>query len=93
VNCTTDNGQAGNPLIGAAQEGHLDAIRLLLDWGADPNLVIRDERTPLIVAARDRRTEVVALLVDRGARIDQIYPGYFDNALIKSEQDGPPGCC
>ena len=91
VNCTTDNGQAGNPLIGAAQEGHLEAVRLLLDWGADPNLVIRDEGTPLIAAARDGRTDVVALLLDRGARIDQIVPGYFGNALNQASRYGRPG--
>ena len=91
VNCTTDNGQAGNPLIGAAQEGHLEAVRLLLDWGADPNLVIRDEGTPLIAAARDGRTDVVALLLDRGARIDQIVPGYFGNALNQASRYGRLG--
>ncbi len=91
VNCTTDLGQAGNPLIGAAQEGHLEAVRLLLDWGADPNLVVRDEGTPLICAARDGRTEVVALLLDRGARIDQVYPGYHDNALIQASRYGRLG--
>jgi beta-lactamase regulating signal transducer with metallopeptidase domain len=91
VNCTTDNGQAGNPLIGAAQEGHLEAVRLLLDWGADPNLVIRDDGTPLIAAARDGRTDVVALLLDRGARIDQIVPGYFGNALNQASRYGRLG--
>jgi ankyrin repeat protein len=78
-------------VIGAVQEGHLEAVRLLLDWGANPNLVIRDEVTPLIVAARDGRTEVVALQLDRGARIDQVYPGYLDNALIQASKYGRLG--
>jgi Ankyrin repeats (3 copies) len=91
VNCTTDNGQAGNPLIGAASHGRLEAVRLLLDWGADPNLVVRDEGTPLIVAARDGWTDIVALLLDRGARIDQVYPGYYGNALNQASRYGHMG--
>jgi bla regulator protein blaR1 len=87
VNCTTDIGVAGNPLIGAAGHGRLEAVRLLLDWGADPNLAIVDEGYPLIWAARDGWTDVVALLLDRGARIDQVAP-YHDNALIKASRYG-----
>jgi hypothetical protein len=36
VNCSTDGD--GSPLIRAAREGRFDAVRLLLDRGADPNL-------------------------------------------------------
>jgi ankyrin repeat protein len=49
---------------------NLDAIRMLLDLGLDPNGRNREGRTPLMGAALKGRSEVVQLLVDRGGRLD-----------------------
>jgi len=48
----------------------LEAVRLLLDLGLDPNSANRDARTPLMAAAHKGRPEMIQLLVERGARLD-----------------------
>ena len=85
VNCTVDKGEFGSPLTGAAYKGRLDAVRLLLDRGADPNLV--GDGTPLTNAAEGGHVDIVSLLLDRGANIDQITPGR-QNALIRASAKG-----
>lgn len=58
----------------AAQFGHTEMIRLLLDAGEDPNrynpVGIHSHSTPLHQAALAGHYEVVRLLVERGARLD-----------------------
>jgi RNA polymerase sigma factor (sigma-70 family) len=55
----------------AAHFGHLDAMRLLLDRGADVNRVSRHAIavTPLIAALFGRRVEAASMLIDRGADV------------------------
>jgi ankyrin repeat protein len=66
----------------AAQHGHADIVRVLLDAGEDPNRFNPDgfhaHSTPLHQAALANHAEVVRLLVERGARLDirdTIYQG------------------
>lgn len=60
----------------AARNGKTDAVRLLLDKGADINKRWGGYRfgfwnpTPLIFAAREGRTDTVKLLLDRGANFN-----------------------
>jgi ankyrin repeat protein len=58
----------------AAQFGHQEIIRLLLDAGEDPNrynpMGIHSHSTPLHQAALAGHYDVVRLLVERGARLD-----------------------
>jgi hypothetical protein len=58
----------------AAQHGHADVVRLLLDHGEDPNRYNPEgyhaHSTPLHQAVWSDRIEVVKLLVERGARLD-----------------------
>jgi ankyrin repeat protein len=95
VNCIVRYGEFGSPLIGAVKKGRLDAVRLLLDRGADPNLapgIVNmarlGDRTPLIKAAEQGHVEIVSLLLDRGAIIDRIGPGWPQNALIRASEKG-----
>jgi ankyrin repeat protein len=49
---------------------NLEAVRMLLDLGLDPNSANQEGRTPLMGAALKGRTDVIQLLVDRGAKLD-----------------------
>jgi ankyrin repeat protein len=49
---------------------NVEAVRMLLDLGLDPNGANQEGRTPLMGAALKGRPEVIQLLVDRGARLD-----------------------
>lgn len=61
--------QFGYPLSMAARAGHLEAVKLLLDAGADPNRKDSKGRTPLQYAkSRRKNTSMIALLTQRGAK-------------------------
>jgi ankyrin repeat protein len=49
---------------------NLEAVKMLLDLGLDPNNQDDDGRAPLHGAAHKGRNDVVQLLVDRGAKLD-----------------------
>jgi ankyrin repeat protein len=49
---------------------NVEAVRMLLDLGLDPNWRNNDGRTALMGAAHKGRNEVVQMLVDRGAKLD-----------------------
>jgi ankyrin repeat protein len=62
-------------LIQAAGRGQLDAVRLLLDRGADPRVAGSDGgTTPLMCAAIRGHAGVVRELVARGADLDAARP-------------------
>lgn len=73
-------------LIRAVADGDLEAVRLLLDQGADPNLWLGGN-LPLSKAAELGHVEIVSLLLDRGATIDQIVQP-LGNALIRASAKG-----
>ena len=49
---------------------NVQAIKMLLDLGLDPNSSNQDGRTPLMGAALKGRSDVVQMLVDHGAKLD-----------------------
>lgn len=57
-------------LVRLAQANRLDAARLLLDLGADPNAMTMNGRGALHEAAWAGHREMILLLMDRGARLD-----------------------
>jgi ankyrin repeat protein len=71
---TADAESRHRALALAAQHGHADVVRLLLDAGEDPNRYNPDgnhsHSTPLHQAALAGHEAVVRLLVERGARLD-----------------------
>ena len=67
---------------------NLEAVRLLLDLGLDPNGANRDGRTPLMGAAMKGRNEVVQVLVDHGAKLDQRDRGSRDTDTVVSVNAG-----
>jgi hypothetical protein len=79
---TADSESRHRALALAAQHGHVDVVRLLLDAGEDPNRYNPDgnhsHSTPLHQAVWSRHDAVVRFLVERGARLDikdTIYQG------------------
>jgi len=72
VRATRPHAQYGGwtGLHSAAQGGHLDAVRLLLEHGADPNArEAGDNTTPLHWAAAGRYIETVRALLDAGGDV------------------------
>ncbi|HEY3054833.1 MAG TPA: ankyrin repeat domain-containing protein [Thermoanaerobaculia bacterium] len=60
-------------LHAAAEAGHLDAVRLLLEHGADPNARERGDNTyPLHWAAAAGRADIVRALLDAGGDVHGI---------------------
>src|ERR1700730_17216314 len=57
----------------------LEAVKMLLDLGLDPNAQANTGRTALHGAARKGRPDVVQVLVDHGARLDIRDYGNTDN--------------
>ena len=52
----------------ACQEGQVDAVRLLLDNGAEVNRVDKFGATPLIIAKHQGHSSIVALLEEHKRR-------------------------
>jgi ankyrin repeat protein len=79
------------PLTHAAELGHLEAARLLLDAAADPARADGDGDIPLIQAAQNGHLEVLRLLLTRGAAVDAADPatGFtaFHAACYKTQPD------
>jgi hypothetical protein len=74
-------------LYDAAGKGQLEDVRRLLDRGADPNVALPLDATPLIFAAARGHIEIVRLLLDRGADPNQSDPG-DGNPLIAAAGGG-----
>ena len=60
INATSNVG--ATPLVYAAQGGHLEAVRLLLQRGANRHVKTRKEKTALMVATEKRHSAVAQLL-------------------------------
>jgi beta-lactamase regulating signal transducer with metallopeptidase domain len=74
-------------LLEAAAEGEADAVRFLLDRGADPDGFVPGDGTPLLVAAAEGHEEVVEVLLAEGA--DPNFPAPGDgSALIVAAREG-----
>jgi ankyrin repeat protein len=67
---------------------NVEAVRLLLDLGLDPNAANKDGRTPLMGAAMKGRNEVVQMLVDKGAKLDTRDNGSRDTDTTVSVNAG-----
>jgi ankyrin repeat protein len=79
---SSDGAQKHSALALAAQHGHIDIVRLMLDAGEDPSRYNPDgfhsHSTPLHQAVWSDHMPVVRLLVERGARLDvrdKVYDG------------------
>jgi ankyrin repeat protein len=83
------DGSGLTPLMWAARTGAVDAMKTLLDGGADPT--VRDVRngwTPLFHAIHTRQVEAVRLLLDRG--VDPNRPARLSTPLLMAASDPDP---
>ena len=71
-------------IMGAASNGHYDAVALLLEKGADPKAANRVGGNALMAAAAKGHTKIVELLIDKGADVNAATTETFA-ALV----DGP----
>ncbi|XP_047464784.1 ankyrin repeat and SOCS box protein 3 isoform X2 [Mugil cephalus] len=71
VNSLTHEGESAFYL--AAQRGHLDVLRLLLDAGTDMNQLTNDLSCPLYAAVDSGHQAVVDFLVREGAEVNRVH--------------------
>ncbi len=58
------------PLLFSAREGKVTSVKVLLDHGADINIVDPDRHTSLILALSSGHFDVAGLLIERGADVN-----------------------
>jgi len=76
-------------LLLAADEGHVNIVRVLIAWRSNVNARDNDGKTALIVAAARGHADIVQLLLQHGADVNT--KDRFDNtALQKAEKHGGP---
>jgi tetratricopeptide (TPR) repeat protein len=65
----------GTPLIMAASTGRLEIAKLLIERGADLNMIGQNGWTALGCAAAEGHSEIVDLLISKGADVEQAIQG------------------
>ena len=70
VNESTDKSQTCLPLTRAAWIGSLEVIKLLLEFGADPNKTNSNGQSAIYFAVQKGRTDAVTFLVESGCQIE-----------------------
>ncbi|KAJ7589343.1 hypothetical protein C8J56DRAFT_32657 [Mycena floridula] len=93
------------PLSYAAQRGHIDIVKLLLEENSDPNICDKDQHTPLSYAAQQGHIDIVKLLLEENAdpnicNKDQHTPlsyaaqwGHIDIVKLLLERNADPNIC
>jgi hypothetical protein len=72
--------------------GRLEAVQLLLEAGADPDLPRSDGDTPLMLAAGHGRLEALRLLLARGAAVDAVDVATGGTAFHLACAQNQPDC-
>jgi ankyrin repeat protein len=67
---TIDEAKLDEHLLVASEKGDVEAVKDLLQQGANPNALGSDGKRPLHRAAASNRLEVIAILLDAGADIE-----------------------
>ncbi len=73
------------PIMYAAEKGNFELVRVLLQYGADPNWCCCSCVTPLHVAIRNEHTYIVALLLAYGADAAINYDGQMSTLALAEE--------
>ncbi|RLN31278.1 hypothetical protein BBJ28_00027041, partial [Nothophytophthora sp. Chile5] len=70
VNASSGGTTKATPLVLAAQQGHLECVRVLLAHGARVDLGDKLKKTPLMLAVKNGHTRVAAMLINAGANLN-----------------------
>jgi hypothetical protein len=73
------------PLLQAAADGFIPAVKLLLKYGADTEIANNSGATPFLFAARYDNVELLRMLKEAGANIHAT-DAHGDDALMKAAQ-------
>lgn len=83
------SGERYTALMNASRNGDTEAVRKMLDLGAEVNQKTSKGKTALMLAAAGGFTDTVKLLVDRGADVN-IRDNYDTTAIIAAATAGHP---
>ncbi len=78
-------------LIYAARAGHIEAVKVLLDAGADVNQASNYGWTPLLAATQNRNYQVGKLLIDSGADVNLSNNGGWTNLYLATDNRNVEG--
>jgi ankyrin repeat protein len=82
LSSAADNDRTGSCLILAADDGRLEAVKLLLEAGADPRAGDSDARIALLSVSRLERADIAKELVEARA-----YPIQADDEVLNAFQE------
>jgi len=82
------NKHLDGPLVAAAEKGHEETVRTLLDLGADPDARAGDRKTALMMAAYEPHPAVAMLLLERGADVNAAADSNGNTALMLAADAG-----
>ena len=74
------------PLLYTCENGNYEIAKLLLEYGANPNVVGSDNSTPLIEALDSESYDIMELLIKNGADIE--YEFYDNTCLVRAVRIG-----
>jgi ankyrin repeat protein len=78
------------PFREASNREPLDAVKVLLDAGADANVKAPDGSTPLHQAVQARQVEIIRALVAAGAKLDATNKDNLTPLLLAEKPEPPP---
>ena len=78
------------PFREASNREPLDAVKVLLAAGADPNVKAPDQSTPLHQAVAARQVEIIRALVGAGAKLDATNKDNLTPLLLAEKPEPPP---
>lgn len=94
INEYFDSEKSSLPIVRAVWLGRKEMVELLLEFGADPNISVKNGFNSLFIAARKGHTDILELLIQKGCPFDvadnmgftpldiAIINGYYNASLL-----------